>query len=96
MFDAAIDHAIESRLADAAAAAEAAILIFRHSVLDYVATELCRVLGTLAPRLWEDALGERRLKLSDVNSFGSYEDALRGLVSTYMDEIERKSLVCCL
>jgi hypothetical protein len=53
VFDAAVTHATNNRLGDAASAAEAAILIFGHSVLDYVTAELCCIMADVTP----EALG---------------------------------------
>lgn len=93
LFEAAVKHAVTNRLDDANKSAEAAILIFGHSVLDYVTTELCRIIGEAAPEVWEEALGDRKLRLRDFKEFGSYSTALQSVLSNHMAEVERKSLI---
>ena len=92
-FEAALNHAVSNRLKDAASAAEAAILIFGHSVLDYVTAELCRIIANVATELWDEALGDRKLRLRDFKVCGSYSVALQSVLSTHMAEVERMSLI---
>jgi hypothetical protein len=84
--------AVEMRLTDAASAAEAAILLFGHSVLDAATTELCAIIAEVAPDLWEDALSDRRVRLKDLKEQGSYHEALRQVLKAHIAEVERKSL----
>lgn len=93
IFDAAVDQAVTNRLAHAASSAEAAILIFGHSVLDYATSELCRILIEVAPELWAEALGDRKLSLRDFKAHGSYSGALQSVLSGYADEVERRSMI---
>jgi hypothetical protein len=89
----ATETAVENRLSDAAEAAEAAILVFGHSVLDALATELCEIIANVAPELWEDALQERKIRLKDVREQGSYLATLRSMLRPHLSELERRSLV---
>lgn len=89
----ATQRAVETRLSDAAAAAEAAILLFGHSVLDAVATELCEIIADVAPELWEDALHDRKIRLKDLKEHGSYSATVQSLLRSHLCEVERKSLV---
>lgn len=93
LFEAAVNHAVMNRLDDAASAAEAAILIFGHSVLDYVTSQLCRILADVAPELWDEALGDRKLRLRDFKTSGSYLEAFQSVLSAHIAEVERKSLI---
>jgi hypothetical protein len=90
---AATESAVETRLSDAATTAEAAILLFSHSVLDAGTTELCEIIAEVAPELWEEALHDRKIRLKDLKEHGSYSATLRSLLHSHMSEVERKSLI---
>ncbi len=89
----ATQKAVETRLTDAAAAAEAAILLFGHSVLDALVTELCEIVADVAPELWEDSLKDRKIRLGDLKEHGSYPASLRCILQSHLAELERRSLV---
>lgn len=88
-----VQKAVETRLSDAAAAAEAAILLFGHTVLDSVTADLCEIIADIAPELWEDALRDRKVSLKDLKESGSYAATLRSLLRSHLSELERKSLI---
>lgn len=83
----------EMMLSDAKNATDAAALVFAHSILDDVATQCCRIAARIAPDQWEPSVSERKLTLSDLKGFGSYNAALRHLVERYLADLEGKSVV---
>lgn len=89
----ATETAVETRLSDAAEAAESAVLLFGHSVLDSATADLCEIIADVAPELWEDALRDRKVSLKDLKECGSYSATLRSLLRSHLSEVERKSLI---
>ena len=72
--------------------AEAAYLVFTHSIVDALLFELLRVISLLKPETWETKL-KKKLSLEELKG-KSYEELRKSLLDKYLkNEVEMGSLV---
>lgn len=78
---------------DAKSAVDAASLVFAHSALDAIATELCDLIAEIAPYDWEDGIFNRKVSLTELRTMSSYEEVFKSVLCSYMQEVAKKSLL---
>ena len=82
----------ESEINRSQAAADAATVIFAHTVVDGAAYDYCRVIALHAPQDWERDVENKQVKLLDVRS-ATYETILQQVLKKHLKQLEWKSLL---
>lgn len=77
---------------DAKWGADAALVVFSHSMLDSALSDLCRISALISPRDWLPCVSKRKVDLCDVET-GTFGDLLRRKLDEFLDELERDPLI---
>jgi hypothetical protein len=75
----------ERSVAKIRAVFDAALLVFAHSLLDGVVTDLCRTIAKRAPNEWESILADRKVPLSKVTQ-QTYTELLDSEIEKHLEE----------
>jgi hypothetical protein len=81
----------ETNVKTADAAVDAACLVFAHSVVDAIVSDVIRLVADIAPEEWIAFLENRKASLKDVRD-GGFDKVYSAVLDNYIEELSKEAL----